>query len=517
MKKIILIVTSIILILLIAFLVYIPKSSIKNSTFSYLVNVLIEQEIETAELTNLSLSEAHREIFSLLNKGYQKEAESFTLSALKAYPDDPDLLMTAAVLHRSRWDTLRADHFFAKLINLHSNTYHANVAEISLEMDKRLNSEENLTRLVELSESNSDDIFILWLTAIQSRHQNKEYDFSYEKRKYMAEIGIQQYEKLIEKFNVGPVMLHHTYANLLTFQELYDKALEHRFLAISMEAKSWSLQGLGNTLYSADKYEWANAVWPQVIEKNEDHSVYYDNWGNTLKELKQYEAAEEKYRKAIELEPGNAKYHRHLGGVLFNKEEYQSAIDAYSKSIELNPDQGAPYYFIGYSLQELGERESSIEYYQNALQKGYDDAAKMLGWIYHFGRGSDVDFDKAITYYVMDINHTDSYFSHMRLGEIYSHSNYTNKNNRKALEHFDKAVSKQQTPYLLNRYAEFLLTCSDTNVADYKKSLELAKKSVKSEENIHNLKTLIMAYEKNGLAIEAYETKLRLKALKAHK
>ena len=208
--------------------------------------------------------------------------------------------------------------------------------------------------------------------------------------------------------------------------------------------------------------------------------IYYDNWGNTLKELKQYEAAEEKYRKAIELEPGNAKYHRHLGGVLFNKEEYQSAIDAYSKSIELNPDQGAPYYFIGYSLQELG-KESSIEYYQNALQKGYDDAAKMLGWIYHFGRGSDIDLDKAITYYVMDIKHTDSYFSHMRLGEIYSHSNYPNKNNRKALEHFDKAVSKQQTPYLLNRYAEFLLTCSDTN-ADYKKSLELAEKSVKSEE-----------------------------------
>ena len=81
----------------------------------------------------------------------------------------------------------------------------------------------------------------------------------------------------------------------------------------------------------------------------------------------------------------------------YNYGEYGEAIEEFRLGITLNEPES--YYGLASTYIALGEYEKSLELYKNAAQRGYIRANYWIGSMYRDGRGTPVDFDKAIQYF----------------------------------------------------------------------------------------------------------------------
>jgi len=232
-----------------------------------------------------------------LSEGKQGEAESLIDEGLVVFQGDEKLWFAKGVLRRSRWAKDEAMCNFAQLVHEFPLTVEARAAELSLLLDQGVDAENNLKKLITLSRKNTADFYLLWLTAIQCREQKN------------GPQGHLHYTKLLKRCDVGPVMVNHTIANILTEQlKHYDEAMTHRRIAVSQESRGWSLQGMANTLTSMGCYEESCAVWEKCLATSPDNDLYWYQWGGVLYMMKQYEQALEKYTTAIQLNPENGRY-----------------------------------------------------------------------------------------------------------------------------------------------------------------------------------------------------------------
>ncbi|HNX53779.1 MAG TPA: hypothetical protein PKI68_08550, partial [Pontiellaceae bacterium] len=203
----------------------------------------------------LSADEVWQKSIDLLSDGRQSDAEKLIDQAVQQYSDEARILFAKAVLERSRWFIDEANRCFAQLVKRFPDTDWAQAARLSLELDRHEAVEADLAALIQLAETSPDNIYLLWLSAIQCREQNN------------GILGRRQYEKLLSKFRVGPVLLHQTYANILEENLMdYETALKHRYLAVSMEAKHWSMRGLADTLVKLKRCDEACAVLARTVQ-----------------------------------------------------------------------------------------------------------------------------------------------------------------------------------------------------------------------------------------------------------
>jgi len=441
--------------------------------------VVEQQEVAKAPGCTLSADDALVQAIELLSDGRQAEAEDFIKSAVKSHRDDVRILFAKAVLERSRWDKDAADVWFAMARKAKGAEHLSRAAWLSMKLDRHESIDENMAELIRLSDENPGNVFLLWQGAIQCREQSRHTSsLPVTQRKQMAEMGKERYGLLLKHFELGPVMVHHTYANILTEDTKdYDEALEHRILAVSMEAKSWSLEGFADTLTRMGKYRWACTVWEQSLEKQTDARCY-NCWGDALKGLGKYEEAAEKYREGIRLRPQLGYYWRDLA----------------------------------LCLKKLDRDEEMFGAYQRAVDLGCEGALDDLGQCYRYGRGVEKDEEKAFELYqrYRKVKPKSTWILRA-LGSCYNKGVGTEKNPQKALECFEKAVALNTNSWVgLNGLALVLTSSEDPSLHDYPRAIELAKRSVAVNETGLNLNTLAVAYFKNGQYDEAVKAQERI-------
>ncbi len=443
--------------------------------FESFVSTLAENKaIEQAPDCKLSVDEAYARSIELLSDGRQAEAEDLIKSALKSHRDDIRILFAKAVLERSRYNKTAGDVWFAMARKAQGNKSLSRAAWLSMQLDQKRSVDENLPELIRLSDENPDNVFLLWLGALQCREQSKQDDDV-----EIAELGRERYEMLLKKFRVGPVMLHQFYANILaeTLKD-YETAMEHRILAVSMEAKGWSLYGMGNTLVGMKNYEWGSAVLARTVRTNPYNSKYVNRWGDALYYLGRYGEAEKKYRIAIRLSPRTGYYWDDLGDCL-NKRG--------------------------------NAKEEMFEAYQRAVELKYNWALGSLGWCYHLGGGVEKDETKAFELYWLCADKTDSAFARRQLGFCYSEGVGVDRDQRKAMELYEEAL-RISPDYVdaLNSLAWDLVTSKDKSLHDYPRAVELAERAVALGMDRYNLDTLAVAYFKNKQYADAVQAQERI-------
>jgi tetratricopeptide (TPR) repeat protein len=408
--------------------------------------------------------------FELLSEGNQVEAEEVVSWAVLRDLDNPELLFAKAVLERSRWSKwLAAECFYYLLENAQRDPLIAAASDLALQLDQEQFPGINLAELIRLSDENPDNIYLLWLSAIQCREQSE------------GELGRQQYEKLLSRFEIGPVMVHHTCANILS-EELSDHetALTHRNIAVALEEKSWTLQGLANTLTYSGRYDEACEIWEKAVQLDPDDSESWGNWGWTLRETGRYEEALEKHLEACRLNQSSSYNQYYAGKCLEELGRFDEMMPFYGRAAELEDERGQ--FKMGY-LYHTGivvgqDFEKAAEWYRLAADQGHAMAWSNLGLLYGDGKGVPLDYDQAIACF------------------------------KKALE------MDPNHAHALNGCAWLLATCKDESFRDYPKAVELAERSVEQDEQSNSLDTLAVAYDRNGQYDKAVEAQKRLIALR---
>ena len=454
-----------------------------------------------------SAEDAHRRSIELLSGGRQGEAEALIAWATQRYFDNEELLFAKGVLERSRWDKSAAELWFGLARRQGSHSYIGEASSLQLRLDRRKPKESDLLNLIRLSNEHPDDVYLLWLSAIQCREQKK------------AELGRTQCEKLLAKFRVGPVLLHQTYANILTedFKE-YDKALEHRYLAVALEAKHWSLRGLGDTLTKLERYDEACAVFSRAVQLEPSCEDCWSDWGWELYQAGRYDESLEKYRQAAAL--GDVIAINYIG-ICYEKgqgvtQNWSEATKWYRKAAGQGESFAQNNLGVCYANGTGVEQSWSeaVKWYRKSAKQGNADAQVNLGFCCEKGQGVGKNFDEAVKWYQLAAaqGETDALGN---LGLCYHKGRGVEKDQLQAVSFYKQSLEKEpDNANTLNNYACLLIDCDDLAMRNYPEAIKLAERSVAKEERVYRLDTLADAYAHNGQYEEAVKTQKRLIVLR---
>ena len=454
-----------------------------------------------------SAEEAYNKSLELLSDGRQIEAEELVDRAVREYTSDCSLLFAKAVLERSRWDKRAAFLFFSQVIQRHPDCDSARASVLSLALDGE-RSDEKLKELATLSDANPEDIYLLWLSAIQCREQKN------------GPLGKERYEKLLAKLRVGPVLLHQTYANILEdYLEDYETALKHRYVAVSLESKGWTLHGLACTLNEMGRHQEASAVLARTVQVEPDNRKYWGSWGWTLRTMGRYEEALEKHQEAFRLDPSSA-YNIHSAGYCLEKlKRYDEMIEYYRRASMKGYARSQ--YALGwcYEYARGVERDlkQAFEFYLKAAEQGLARSQFKVGYFSEKGRGVEKNFEQAVKWYRRAAEQG-NVTAWSNLGLLYGDGKGVELDYNQELACYKKALDLDSNDaHTLNSYAWMLATCKDKSFRDYPKAVELAERSVELDEQFYSLDTLAVAYERNGDFGKAVETQKRLIARRQKK
>ena len=486
--------------------------------FDSLASALTENKsIEQASNCKLSADEAYARSIELLSDGRQSDAEDLIKFAAKSHRDDVRILFAKAVLERSRWYKRSAEVWFAMARKAQGNAALSRAAWLSIKLDRHEAVEENMAELIRLSDENTDEIYLLWLTAIQCREQAR----TVETKKTMGARSRQRYEMLLEKFQLGPVMVHHTYANILaeTLGVDYETALEHRILALSMEARGWTLHGLGNTLLSLEKNDWANAVWARAVRFDPRDADYWYGWGRALSVLKRYKQASEKFQQAVRLEPENTKFmwqNRNCLATLRKQEEKERERrekEGYEAAVEQTPSDPAKLnqlaaFLIHSNREEWRDYSRAIELANRSVEiKETSETFGILSEAYakmkkHIEAVEAMD--RRILLYQQESPGELVPKEWVEQRERFGFMNAVRKGHCYAIEYAEEQVElNPNDPKMLLRLGQLLTYDREPILPDYPRAIEFMKRSISIEEGRDELVFLAGVYYQNEQYAEA--------------
>lgn len=322
----------------------------------------IRQEI--SKLAHLQPPQRYEAVLSKLSQGKQVEAEQLLAGLVRKYPDDQYLAFAQAVCSRSRWSKSRASQQFYSVEQMNPATLPGRCARYTIAFDQKDNIHENLAGLFLLADQNPKDPMILWLAAVECRDYFRfTGKTTYSKR---AEI---YYRRLLELFEVGPSMVHHTFANVLAEEiDLDEEALKHRYIAVYLEPASWTYQGLANTLSALKKYPEANEAYAKLIEMDPYDANYWNGWANSLSHQQRYSESIEKCKKVLEINKGHYKANNTWGFGLEMKGQLPEALQKYEQTILMNPIDPYAYDAAARVLTKMG-RQTEAQIFLNKKQQ----------------------------------------------------------------------------------------------------------------------------------------------------
>ncbi|OGV57619.1 MAG: hypothetical protein A2283_04285 [Lentisphaerae bacterium RIFOXYA12_FULL_48_11] len=313
---------------------------------------------EVTTLSKVPTEERYNAVIKKLSDGKQEEAEELLESLVRKFPEDQRLAFMQAVCSRSRWAKSRAAWQLDRVLNLNPATIEGNCARYVLEIDKRRNVAENMNGLRLLLQKNADDPFLLWIMAVVCRDNYRLTD----QTTYSLE-AVECYRKLLKKFDVGPVLVHQTLANVLSEElDRDEEALVHRRIAVELEPEAWTYQGLANTLSALKKYDEANKTYEKLVSMEPYDADYWFNWANSLSRQKCYSASIAKCEKVLELDKGRYDAVNRWGYCLEMRGDLNDALKKYDQAIAMNPVHAYAYNAAARVLTALNKPAEAQKY-----------------------------------------------------------------------------------------------------------------------------------------------------------
>jgi tetratricopeptide (TPR) repeat protein len=309
-------------------------------------NVAIPAEFRGKDATTI-----HREVVRLLGAGKQSDAEQILLAVNARLRPDPRLVFVQGVCRRSRWNKSEATRLFGRVVKLAPGSPEAQAAASAIALDTKQKTKDNFARLRELASAHPTDPFFPWLFAIQAR----DYWRRTGNTRYSREAA-EAYGKVLEVFDVGPVMVHHTYANVLD-EELgrYEDALKHRRIAVGQGPAAWSLHGMGNTFYAMKRYAEAADAYGRASQISPNDVTYLFDWACALSMQKKLDACVEKCRRVVALDPKHHRCHSTLGNALRCQGQHVEALKHFREALLISHNYRHAYQEAGETLWELGK------------------------------------------------------------------------------------------------------------------------------------------------------------------
>ena len=261
----------------------------------------------------------------------------------------------------------------------------------------------------------------------------------------------------------------------------------------------------GNAAQAAQRFSEAEAIWRQVIQRNPQEAVAYNNLGLVLYAQNQLDAAVTAYRTAIQLNPQDATAYNNLGLVLYAQKKLDAAVTAYRTAIQLNPQDATAYYNLGIALKAQNQLDAAVTAYRIAIQLNPQDATAYnnLG----NALAAQNQLDAAVTAYrtAIQLNPQDA-TAYNNLGIAL-----------KAQKKLDAAVTAYRTAIQLNpQYAPAYYNLGnvladqkklDAAVTAYRTAIQLNPQDATA---YYNLGNALYAQNQLDAAVTAYRTAIQL-------
>lgn len=282
------------------------------------------QEQSNANQPKLSPAQVETQVLRLLNAGKQSDAETLLEQYVPVYRKNQRILFLTACCERSRFMIQEAAPVFAAVADLGTNTITGKCALHILYLDAKRDAHTHFEALQQLVEANTNDVMLRWMIAVECRSFNQN------------EEGVKHYQKLLEQWNPGPVLVHQTYGNLLDELHQYEEALTERRRAVELEPAGWSYQGLGNTLAALNRFSDANTAYAKSVELAPRRSAYWTSWAWSLSREKNFPEAIAKCEKATTLNPDDATAWKQWGYCLELQGKMDEALGKYKKALAID-------------------------------------------------------------------------------------------------------------------------------------------------------------------------------------
>lgn len=291
-----------------------------------LLALLAMPEIAGAQDAEVSPARAiESEVLEHLAGGRQFMAERLLADALKTHGDDQALVFLRGCCKRSRFDMASTWSLMLKVQELDPDSLAGLCATEILYLDSRRAVSTHFTALEKLADEHPEEPLPRWMIAVQCRA----FDWNEE--------GIAHYRRLLELWQPGPSMVHHTYANLFSELDREEEALVERRIAVEMEPAAFALRSLGNTLKALERYEEASEAYGQTVELDPQNRRAWKSWAATLMHLDRFEEAVSKSERAARLDPENFIIWRTWAFCLERLDRDLEALRNYREAIRLKP------------------------------------------------------------------------------------------------------------------------------------------------------------------------------------
>jgi tetratricopeptide (TPR) repeat protein len=315
---------------------------------------------QVAALKNKPASGVYDAVIEDLSAGCQSDAEDILDVFVGIHTNDQRLAFAQAVCTRSRFSKLKAGWQFRHVLDMNPGTVEGNCARYMLDLDDRKRVTESFKGLRLLADENPNNPLLHWMIGVQCRDHFRHTDMT----ERSAE-GAAAYARVLELFDVGPVLVHQTYANILSEElDRDEKALKHRRIAVTLEPKSWTYQGLANTLSAMRKYDEANVAYAKLVELDPDDAQYWHNWANSLSYQQKWDDCILKCRKALDIDAGYYKARNKWGYALEQQGKLREALQQYEETIKIHPVHPYAYEAAARVLTKLGEADRAQEFLQ---------------------------------------------------------------------------------------------------------------------------------------------------------
>ena len=141
-----------------------------------------------------------------------------------------------------------------------------------------------------------------------------------------------------------------------------------------------SLTSIFIIFFSIKTYErcgvWKNGMtlWNDVILKNQNTPVAYNNRGIEFGKENKYKEALNDFNKAVELLPGYANAYNNRGHLLMDGKQFELAKEDYNKAVELQPNDPEILLNRGNLFQNMGKINEAFNDYSSAIRINPDFA-----------------------------------------------------------------------------------------------------------------------------------------------
>ena len=140
---------------------------------------------------------------------------------------------------------------------------------------------------------------------------------------------------------------------------------------------------LGKALIAREHYEEALNYLDDALESVDQNNVQlvnkiFVNRGAAFQKLNNFQEALSNYSKAIDIDKTNPNVFVYRGNLYYKRENYENALDDFNKVLELDPNNHVAQYNVGMCHFRQGDKLNACDAFHKACELGNKNACKMV-------------------------------------------------------------------------------------------------------------------------------------------